>query len=396
MQTQTEQTKNIELFPHQAKAISSHKRFIALIGGTGGGKTYTGPMWLYQEISKFPKEQFFIIAPTYKMLIRATAPTLVEIFRGTQAEGEYKPSLGQYILPTGGVIWFGSADRPETLEAGQYKAAWLDEAGQMKYQVWVVIQARLGQKLGRALLTTTPYAMNWLYLEFYKRFIANDSDYDVIQFVSTDNPLYPKEEYERAKATLDLRLFEMRYKGLFRKMEGLCYPDFNTNHIIDDFKIPEDWRRGGGMDFGFNNPSVVLYGAIDNDDVLYICKEIYKKGSLLSDLASIMEKEIMTYADPSGKQHIEELLALGVEIESADNEVNAGIEKVNERIKTGRFKIFKSCKNTIDEFETYHWIEGRDKPEKENDHCMDALRYLIMGLDSDKGSYAGWSKEDWR
>ena len=87
---------------------------------------------------------------------------------------------------------------------------------------------------------------------------------------------------------------------------------------------------------------------------------------------------------------------MGVEIESANNEVNAGIEKLNGRIKTGRFKIFKSCKNTIDEFETYHWIEGRDKPEKENDHCMDALRYLVMGLDSQSESFAGWSEESWR
>ena len=386
MQTQTqERAKEIRLFPHQAKALRGTKRFTALIGGTGGGKTFTGPVWLYQEISRYPGDQFFVIAPTYKMLTRATVPMLIETFRGTQAEGEYKLSLGQYILPSGGIIWFGSADNPETLEAGQYKAAWLDEAGQMKYQVWVVIQARLGQKLGKALLTTTPYAMNWLYSEFYKRYKENDPDYEVINFASTDNPLYPKEEFERARKTLSPILFEMRYQGYFRKMEGLVYPEFNTNHIVDDFPVPTDWTRIGGMDFGFNNPCVVHYGAIDSDDVLYVYHETYRQGALLSQIAEDMEKEIYTLADPSGLQHIEELRALGVDIAAADNEVNAGIERVNERIRTGRLKIFRSCKNLIDEFETYHWQEGKDKPFKEGDHCMDSLRYLVMGLSDYSG-----------
>ena len=175
METQTIQEKEITLADHQAKAIDSQKRFIALIGGTGGGKTFTGPMWLYQEIEKHPDDHFLVIAPTYKMLIRATVPTMIEIFRGTHAEGEYKASIGQYVLPTGGTIWFGSADRPETLEGGQYRAAWLDEAGQMKRQVWIVIQARLGLKQGRAFITTTPYAVNWLYTEFYKKWLAGDT-----------------------------------------------------------------------------------------------------------------------------------------------------------------------------------------------------------------------------
>lgn len=388
MQTQTqERAKEIRLFPHQAKALRGTKRFTALIGGTGGGKTYTGPIWLYQEIVRYPTDQFFVIAPTYKMLTRATVPTLIETFRGTQAEGEYKLSLGQYILPSGGMVWLGSADRPETLEAGQYRSAWLDEAGQMKYQVWVVIQARLGQKLGRALLTTTPYAMNWLYSEFYKRYKENDPNYEVINFASIDNPLYPKEEYERAKKTLSPILFEMRYQGYFRKMEGLIYPDFCASHIVDDFDIPQEWKERGaaGQDWGFNNPAVTLYGAIDDDDVLYVYKEIYKQGSLLSELAGEMDKNVFHWADPSGLQHIEELRMMGIDIDAADNDVNPGIEKVNARIRTNRLKVFRSCKNLIDEFETYHWQEGKDKPFKENDHCQDALRYLVMGL----SDYAG-------
>jgi hypothetical protein len=36
--------------------------------------------------------------------------------------------------------------------------------------------------------------------------------------------------------------------------------------------------------------------------------------------------------------------------------------------------------NTINEFESYVWKDGKDEPQKENDHAMDAIRYLEDSL----------------
>jgi phage terminase large subunit len=51
-----------------------------------------------------------------------------------------------------------------------------------------------------------------------------------------------------------------------------------------------------------------------------------------------------------------------------------------------------SCVNTISEFESYQYPDGRrgnsDNPIKENDHAMDALRYGIMELVS--GHTGNW------
>jgi len=366
----SEDEKVVKPHYYQSQALRSTSRFIALIAGTGGGKTFTGPLWLYREIEQYPEDQYFVIAPTYKMLTRATVPTLMEVFRETDAQGTYSQNRGVYELPQGAKIWFGSADRPETLEAGQYRAVWLDEAGQMKYMVWVVVQARLGFLKGKALITTTPYSLNWLYKEFYQKWLSGDKDYDVIQFESINNPYYPQDEFARARKTLSSQLFDMRYRGQFRKMEGLVYPDFSNDHIIDPFKVPLEWRRQGGVDFGFNNPHVAIKGAVDDDDILYIYDEWYRSQMLLSVHAEKMMD--MRYAgDPSGKREIEELLDLGVRVSSGDNDVNLGLQKVNERIKSHRIKVFKNCKNLIDEFETYHWEGEKDKPHKEDDHCMD-------------------------
>lgn len=325
------------------------------------------------------------MSPTYNMLRRTTLPALVDAYRGTDLEGDLKESRREYILPTGGRIWLGTGDRPETLEGGQYKAAWLDEAGQMKYMVWVVIQARLGFKQGRCFMTTTPYGMNWLHKHVYKLWQQGDKDYEVINFASTDNPGYSIDEFERAQRAMDPNLFDMRYRGLFRKMEGLVYPGFEPKHILDPEKdfpdgINDNWRRLGAIDFGYNNPMAIYKGALSPDDQLIIYHEIYKTQTLLKDVAKDM-RDMRYVGDPSGKREIEELKALGVDIVPGINDPPILTAAMNARIRTDRLFVFKTCYNWLDEIETYAWEEGKDKPIKKNDHAMNATEQMILKLD---------------
>jgi len=322
-----------------------------------------------------------VAAPTYKILMRATLPKLQEIYRGTQLQGNLKSTIGVYELPQGGRIWLGTADRPESLEGGQYKAAWLDEAGQMKYMAWVAIQARLGLKRGRCLLTTTPYGRNWLYRNFYKLWRKGYADYDVVSFESSDNPLYPKEEIERARRELSAELFDMRYRGAFRKMEGLVYPDFSDYHVCEPFDIPASWDLRGGCDFGYVNPHVNLKGARDpRKDVIYVYEEYYKSFKQLKEIAETMF-DVPWLGDPEGRREIEELRALGVDIKSGETAKTLCIAAVRARIRTGRLRIFTSCPFTLDEIETYHFDQKTKKPVKEDDHCMDALAQLVWHFD---------------
>lgn len=358
---------------------------MGLIGGTGGGKTFFGPVWLSCEIAEDPQEEYIVVAPTYKLLTRATLPALVETFRGTHLQGELRVSKGLYDLPQGGHVWLGTADRPESLEGGQYKSAWLDEAGQMKYMAWVAIQARLGLKRGRALLTTTPYGMNWLYKNFYQLWRRGNADYDVITFSSIDNPLYPKSEWERAANELTADLFSMRYEGQFRKLQGLVYGDFDEENICDPFDIPKEWPRKGGTDFGYVNPHVNLKGALDpREDILYVYEEYYASRTHLKDISETM-RDIPYLGDPEGRREIEELRGTyDVDIKSGETSKMLTIAAVNARIKTGRLVISRSCPNTLDEVDIYHIDEKTGKPAKSDDHCMDALAQLVWHFDGER------------
>ena len=63
------------------------------------------------------------------------------------------------------------------------------------------------------------------------------------------------------------------------------------------------------------------------------------------------------------------------------------IELVKQRLKLQadnkpRLLIFNNCKELLKEFRLYSWAKNKQKdlPKKENDHGLDALRYLVAFL----------------
>ena len=78
-----------------------------------------------------------------------------------------------------------------------------------------------------------------------------------------------------------------------------------------------------------------------------------------------------------GRRIIDEYRKLGLNIIPAENTVEAGIHAVYRRLAGGKLKIFKTLYATLSEIRLYRRDED-GKIIKENDHAMDALRYLIM------------------
>ena len=349
--------------------------------------TLVGPPWLYNEIYKDECEGPYIVgAPSYKILMRATVPTMIDCFKGTDLEGVFKETKGEYVLPNGAKIYCCSTDRSELLEGRQFKAGWLDEAGQMPISVWEVIQGRLAFYQGRCLLTSSPYAVNWLYTHIYRRWEEGDPDYKVVTWKSIDNPYFPQAEWDRAKRTMDPLLFAMKYGGEFHKLSGLIYPTF-PDAIVASSNIKPDWPRYGGIDFGFSHPFSVVEGALDDDGRVHIYRERKKPQTLLRDHAGFLNPMISYFGDPAARQEIEELNGYGIIVTSANNAVELGIQKVTEYIKDERLLVSEvDCKNLIDEAAIYKWNKSGDKPVKINDDLVDALRYLIMGINQSAGT----------
>jgi len=406
-------TKYWPLHSGQWDLIQSPARFLLASAGTGGGKTSFGPVWILNETRKILASnrdlkknpiKGLIVAPTYQVLQRATLPELVKAFADTELEGVItKPSATVYVLPANmGEIWCLSAERPQGLEGGQFDWAWIDEGGQIRYDSWIAIQGRLGLRKGRALITTTPYARNWLYSKFYMLARAGDPDYFVKSWRSCDNPAYPLSEFERAQKTMSAQRFAMRYCGEFQKMAGLVYP--NLDRCLDNFaKVPGKGKHVGGVDWGWApDPFVALAGTWVMEGEffghIFLWYLRYKRHCRISEHARVMPRNVQWFTDQSNPEGISELRAADHAAQpNKITNVALGIDSVIERIMSGTLHIHPSLVSLMREGEEYRWPEEEDEligaQPIGTHHALDALRYLLANIDRRRMMEA-WKYDD--
>jgi hypothetical protein len=270
-------TLTLNFHPGQLRAWDSRKRFVAVIAGTQSGKTAFGPIWLWREIQDRGPGDYLVATPTFTLLELKALPEFRRFFEAAMQLGRYVASpvrkftfspegeermFGAHDPGTPTNVFFGYAEDPESLESSTARAAWLDEAGQKKFKrgSWEAIQRRLSIHQGRAFIGTTPYDLGWVKQEFHDKAKRGDPDVDFIRFDSTENPAFPRAEFERARASLPAWKFALFYRGLFDKPAGLIYDSFDESTCkVPRFALPPEWPRYLGLDFGGVNTAGVFY-----------------------------------------------------------------------------------------------------------------------------------------
>ena len=248
----------INLLPYQLDIFKSTSTYTALIGGTGCGKTFFLPRWLYLRMCQFPGEEWIVSAPTREMTKRNPIKYIKRFFDENNIPYNYNKADLVMTLPSLATIYFVSAETPDRMQGIHAKGIIGDEAGLFDRLWWDTAVQRIAYRKGQILLTTTPYSQNWLKSEVWDKWIEGDENFYVKNPTSLDNPFYPREEYKRAKERLPDWKFKMLFEGKFTKPAGLIYPDYQT---VEPFKIPANWFKFGGVDFGFNNPFAVIWFA---------------------------------------------------------------------------------------------------------------------------------------
>lgn len=212
----------------------------------------------------------------------------------------------------------------------------------------------------------------------------------VIQAGWDDVPWLDVETKQRLLDDTPIHLREARSKGLPSQGAGNVFATQLESVVIPPFAIPESWPRMYGMDVGWNRTAAV-WGALDPaSDTLYIYDEHYLGQELPSTHAfaiSSRGKWIKGAIDPAsrgrsqidGRKLIQEYKELGLHVFPANNEVEAGILAINQRLGSGKLKIFSQCINLQKEYQLYR-RDKHGKIIKENDHILDALKYLVNNM----------------
>lgn len=181
---------------------------------------------------------------------------------------------------------------------------------------------------------------------------------------------------------------DARTKGIPILGAGQIYPVEEESVLVDPFELPHFWPKAFGMDVGWNRTAAV-WGSWDREsDIVYLYSEHYmgqQPPSVHADAMRARGDWIMGAIDPAsagagqvdGKRLIDEYRNAGLNLHPADNAVEAGLLACYQRLVAGRLKVFKTLRNLRSELRIYRRDE-KGKIVKENDHLMDAMRYLIM------------------
>ena len=377
--------------PAQAKALMSRASVVAVIAGTGGGKTVLGNVWLLKKMLADPGKSWLVVEPNERMLTRNLATdtegrmSLLGLLKKVDPAARFQKSEWA-IFSRFGTVWLMSAEKPESMEGAHVAGAWLDEAGQMPYRAYETARRRVAFESGQVLITTTPYNRGWLYRRVY--LAGPEQGVEVIRFSSLANPNYPKAEYERNKAAMDPSRFRMFHEGGFERPAGQIYSVWDESEmVVQDFEIPGDWPLLGGLDYGYNHPTAAVWLAEGPDGVFYVFREYKATESTIFEHWNQMVAKCATsvpvwYDDPAGAQYSAEMRRLGLPVRGANKEVQAGIDTVASLMAAGRLRVFASCVGWREEVEGYSWAGERDgtfsdAPNKVDDDLMDATRYAL-------------------
>lgn len=192
-------------------------------------------------------------------------------------------------------------------------------------------------------------------------------------------------------------VFYMRYiLGLWTVAEGIIYDMFDqAKHVYNqaiDYIFGENYIS---IDYGTQNATVFLLWQKGRNGIWYCTKEYYYSGrdtkkqktdkEFVDDLQEFAGdtqiKEIIV--DPSAASFIAALKDRGFRIRKAKNDVLDGIRYVGSLLNQEKIAFHEQCTNTLKEFSSYAWDakaadKGEDKPIKQNDHAMDAVRYFVF------------------
>jgi len=395
-------TKTYECLPKQYEFIEATEREVLYSGAFGAGKSRALCMKLVARAASSPDAREGLCRKYLVSLRHTTLRTLLEPEGGLEpvlppGSYHYYRSQRRIKLHSGGEIIFFGLDDPEKVGSLQLTGCAVDEAHELTEDDWTMLRGRIRLEapgLRPQLYAACNPAGPSHFLA--KRFGLAPGTHPqpgcrVIQTSSFENFFLPEEYLQ------DLNSFtgvaRARYvEGRWVASENLVYDAWDRSKFLT-VRDGDIWHRiVVGVDEGFTNPTALIAVGVDGDGRAHVIAEWYRRGALQDDIIEACRRWQEAYnperfvCDPSAAGLIAALRRAGIRAEKGNNDVMAGIRAVQSRLQVAgdgrpRLTVDPRCENLIREFETYEWLPEKDRPRKENDHALDALRYAICYLD---------------
>lgn len=207
-------------------------------------------------------------------------------------------------------------------------------------------------------------------------------------------------EKQRLKASYPVHEADARTKGIPMMGEGAVFPISEDSITCDAFETPPYWAQICGVDFGIAVDHPFAYSKLAHDrdnDVVYVTDCFKVSGQTpVYHAAAIRERgdwipvswphDGLGTEKGTGEEIRQQYLKYRVNLLSKNatydddrgNHVEPGIIDMYERMRTGRWKVFRHLHPWLEEFRRYHRKDG--KIVKIFDDAISSSRYALMML----------------
>jgi hypothetical protein len=219
-------------------------------------------------------------------------------------------------------------------------------------------------------------------------------------------------EYTKALSGMGEKLRKAFLDGDWDVFAGQVFSEWRYGrHVVPRWTIPPGWRRIAGVDWGWRAPWCVLWAAVDPDGRVWLYREEYTTEVGETDQAKRIkaaetgDPHFTRFADPSMWRKFGEGLPIadrygveGVAMIPANNDRIPGWQRVHTYLADGPACLYHrdlgwtscpmlhvqegTCPNLVRTLPSVPYDEHKveDVDTHSEDHCADALRYLLMGI----------------
>lgn len=239
-----------------------------------------------------------------------------------------------------------------------------------------------------------------------------------IQSKLSDTPqLMNDGAYLKALQGLSPDLRRALLEGDWESFSGQMFAELSRDrHMVLPMEIPETWRKYAGIDYGWRAPWGVIWAAVDEDERIWIYREVYATQIRESEQAkSILKQEklgkediVARYADDAMWVSRGEAKSIAQIYEDNDCHITKagkgpgsrviGFARIHDYLAEApacahhralgwetcpMVHMFSTCTNLFDELKAISYATSgnlEDSDPKYADHLCDALRYLLVNI----------------
>jgi phage terminase large subunit len=375
------------------KVLGLKNRVKIIQGGTSASKTYSILAVLINKAVSNPSLEISVVAETIPHLRRGALKDFIKILKWTNRfnDKQFNKSLLTYEFRNGSIIEFFSADDSSKLRGARRDILYINECNNVTFDAYNELAIRTRKEV---FLDFNPAHEFWVHKE-----LKNEPDSDFLILTYKDNEALDQsiidqieKNKEKAKtSSYWANWWKVYGEGQLGMLEGVVFSNWKT---IDT--IPKEAKLLGiGLDFGYTNDPTAIIEIYNYNGQRIVNELVYQTGLLNSDIAKLLPKHVIVYADSSEPKSIDEIKRFGVTIKGVTkgkDSINYGIDVM----QRNEYLVTSNSSNLIKELRSYVWGTDKqgnrlNKPIDFNNHAIDAFRYHEMetlGIGSNYGSYA--------